>query len=312
MIKVSVIIPVFNTRKYVEEAVQSILNQTLKEIEVIIIDDGSTDNSAEILEYMALLDSRIILFRQENKGPSVSRNRGIEQAIGEYIYFMDSDDILETEALALCYQKCKKEELDFVFFDAEIFGKDLLSFDYKRTDQLKEGVYTGRALLEFMLTKKIYRSSVCLNLIKRAYIQSHTLQFLPDIIHEDELYSFSLYIHAQRVSFISRAFYKRRVREESIMTRQFSLRNTTSYFIVLQHIIKKRDEENKDMIDQLIRYIINPVIYNSASLRLTERLKITQTCIKQGFLPYIRSKNLLVLVFPWLINLKGYLKKWRK
>ena len=89
--KVSVIIPVYNTAPYLHEALSSITRQTLQELEIIIVNDGSTDGSGEIIREVAETDGRIKVFEQENQGQSVARNVGLEQATGEYIYFMDSD-----------------------------------------------------------------------------------------------------------------------------------------------------------------------------------------------------------------------------
>ena len=117
-IKVSVVIPVYNTEKYVRQAVESVMYQSLKELEIIVVDDGSTDKSLSIVEKLGDTDKRIQIYTQANQGQSIARNRGISHAHGEYIYFMDSDDLLEEDALELCYHKCKEEKLDFVFFDA--------------------------------------------------------------------------------------------------------------------------------------------------------------------------------------------------
>lgn len=113
--KVSVIIPVYNTCNYVQEALESICRQTLTDLEIIVIDDGSTDGSREVIDKIAATDSRIQVYGQTNQGLSVTRNEGLKYAVGEYIYFMDSDDLLEPDALELCYNKCIAEALDFVF-----------------------------------------------------------------------------------------------------------------------------------------------------------------------------------------------------
>ena len=126
--KVSVIIPVYNTELFVEEAIKSVLNQTLTDIEVIVVNDGSTDNSLKVIERLANTDSRIKKITQENQGQSVARNLGLNIAKGEYIYFMDSDDILKKDTLACCYKTCNEEQLDFVFFDALNFGSENISF----------------------------------------------------------------------------------------------------------------------------------------------------------------------------------------
>ena len=104
--KVSVIIPVYNTAPYLHEALESITMQTLKELEIIIVNDGSTDGSGEIIREAARKDERIKVYEQENQGQSIARNVGLDHAIGEYIYFMDSDDLLELNALKICYYYC--------------------------------------------------------------------------------------------------------------------------------------------------------------------------------------------------------------
>ena len=102
-VKVSVIIPVYNTELYVRQTIQSILGQTLYDIEIITVNDGSTDNSLSILSELAKQDNRIKIFTHSNQGLSVSRNVGIEKASGEFIYFMDSDDLLDHDTLEICY-----------------------------------------------------------------------------------------------------------------------------------------------------------------------------------------------------------------
>ena len=114
--KVSIIIPVYNTESFVEEAILSILNQTLSETEVIVVDDGSTDSSLEIIKTLADTDSRIKVFSQRNQGQSVARNLGLSIVKGEYIYFMDSDDILEKRHLSMLLQKMQRRTIGFCLF----------------------------------------------------------------------------------------------------------------------------------------------------------------------------------------------------
>ena len=93
MKKVSVIIPIYNVEDYIEECLVSVLNQTLKEIEIICVDDGTKDSSMEIVERYAKEDDRIVIIHRENGGLSAARNTGLEAATGEYVYFLDSDDL---------------------------------------------------------------------------------------------------------------------------------------------------------------------------------------------------------------------------
>lgn len=219
---VSVIIPLYNTEEFVEEAVRSIMCQTLREIEIIVINDGSTDNSLSIIKRLADEDKRIRIYTQYNQGPSVTRNKGYEYTQGKYVYFMDSDDYLEPEALETCYIKCERQALDFVFFDADILNKEKhknISLNYQRKDCTNpELVYQGPYILKLLIDHKAYSPSPCLNFIRREYLTEIQLDFLPGIIHEDQLFTCLLYLQAQRVSSIHKDFFKRRLREDSIMT----------------------------------------------------------------------------------------------
>lgn len=119
--KVSIIIPVYNTQQYLSQCLDSVLNQTLKEIEVICIDDGSTDESPKILKSYAIKDSRLKVITQKNSGAAACRNNGINAAQGEYLWFVDSDDWAETNACELAYKQAKKDNADILIFDANVW-----------------------------------------------------------------------------------------------------------------------------------------------------------------------------------------------
>lgn len=313
--KVSVIIPVYNTGEYVEEAVRSIMNQTLSEIEIIILDDGSTDHSSSIIKKLALEDHRIIFYLQENQGPSRTRNKGISIASGDYIHFLDSDDLLASETFELCYEACVNNDLDFVFFDANSFSEEGVFssvFDYHRTYLFEaKNVYSGNEMLETMLEKKVYRASACLNFIKREFIIQSQLTFYPDIIHEDELFTSQLYLYAQRVSCIQRTFYLRRFRKGSIMTTKFAHKNIEGYLTIMGELksLSLKNEKFKTVIDKLIIYILNPAIYNSRELSMNLRMKVLLYCIQHKYMYYIKLKNVIVLMFPFLIGIKSVIRK---
>lgn len=114
--KISIIIPVYNVKEYIKETIESIYNQTFKEFEVILVDDESTDGTYEILQDYEKKFKEIKLFRQKNSGPSVARNKGLEEAIGDYIVFMDSDDILPTDSLEVRYKTVKAQNADIGIF----------------------------------------------------------------------------------------------------------------------------------------------------------------------------------------------------
>lgn len=313
--KVSVIVPLYNTEKYVIAAIESILEQTLEEIEIIVIDDGSTDDSLRRVARIAAQDTRIRLFTKKNEGPSEARNMGLEIAKGQYIYYMDSDDLLERDALKVCYERCEKNDLDFVFFDATAFKEDLsesLNDYYTRSAILKEEtIYTGVEVLSLLMDVNLYRSAVWLCFVRRQYLDNINLRFFPRIIHEDELYSGILHIQAKRVEYVAQPFFRRRIRPHSITSNKFSTKNMVCYYVVISELRKYANRENgkhKPIIDKLCAYILNPAIYRASAFSLHERLDQLQYCINTGLMKYVTSKNKLLLLFPFLIKAKTLLK----
>lgn len=308
-IKVSIIIPVYNTGKYVREAVESVMRQSLKELEIIVINDGSTDESLKILKEISVTDSRVQIYTQINRGLSQARNAGISHAHGEYVYFMDSDDLLEEDAMELCYHKCEEEKLDFVFFDAQSFRdgnvRNAPALNYKRTDKLENKVYTGTEALELQLKERIYTPSVCLNFIRRLFLEEIRLQFYPGIIHEDQLFTTLLYLQAGKTACIKRAFFQRRIRENSIMTRKFAYRNMEGYFIVTQKILDFRKQtarhRTKAIIDLYLSQMLNAAVWQAHSLKISERFRITWLCL-YNYGKYVSARTIGILLFKSLLT----------
>ena len=113
---VSIVIPVYNIGKYLEKCLDSVVAQTFPDIEIIVVNDGSTDNSPEIIAQYADKDSRIVVIDKSNEGLAYARKSGIEAARGTYIYHLDGDDYLELDAIELLYRKAKEEDADMVVF----------------------------------------------------------------------------------------------------------------------------------------------------------------------------------------------------
>ena len=118
MVKISVIIPIFNTRKFLNKCLDSLLNQSLTDIEIICVDDGSTDNSLKILKSYANKDDRVKVLTRENNGAGAARNLGLKYVNGKYILFVDSDDWFEEDGLKLLYDKAEQLNVDILLFDS--------------------------------------------------------------------------------------------------------------------------------------------------------------------------------------------------
>ena len=142
---ISVIMPVFNTIQYLEQAIESVLYQTYLDWELILVDDGSSDGSGEMCDYYVKKDCRICVIHQENKGLSGARNTGMKFATGEYIQFLDSDDWLYPGTLKTVYEAAISSDSDMVIFDAQYEG-DNYSWHEKST--IPDGLYDSKTILE--------------------------------------------------------------------------------------------------------------------------------------------------------------------
>lgn len=251
--KVTVVIPVYNVEKYLSKCLDSVEQQTLKEIEVVCIDDGSPDNSINILRDYANRYSNIKIIRQENGGLSAARNTGIKYASGDYIHFLDSDDTIKQNAYEELYSRAAKDDLDILFFDAEpIYETTDLK---KKYPWYKTGYSSKKGDNEIMIGRDFYinsvnagtfRVSACLYLIKASFIRQKNLVFKEGIVHEDNLFTNICVMQAERVGYIDFPFLNRLVRAGSISVSYVEFRHAYGYFasfIGLYHFINREIQD---------------------------------------------------------------------
>lgn len=303
-IKISVIIPLYNTEKFISQTVRCIMNQSLHDLEIIIINDGSTDNSLEVITNLAKQDSRIRIISQNNKGVSASRNIGLNLAKGEYIYFMDSDDLIAEEALKVCYHECINRNLDFITFDAESFisESNIINVPYLLYDRSKSldsyTTYVGIQGLDIQIKNKCYTPSVCLLMIKKTFLISNSIYFYEGIIHEDQLFTTRAYMEANAVGYIPRKYFSRRLRADSIMTSSFNWKNIVGYLTVFRELYgcyAKRTEKYK-LVNRFLYQMMNAVIYNAHTLPPIDRIRLFRLCIFTNLRNYVSIHSKLVLL----------------
>ena len=272
--RVSVIIPVYNVEKYLRECLDSIVNQTLREIEIICVDDGSTDGSPEILREYGEKDCRITIISQENRGISSARNHGADIASGEYFYFMDGDDILERDALFRLYQLSEEKSLDVLYFDGESFfeteelkeiKKNYITYYARKGDYSR--VMTGPQMLHEMIAMDEYRSSLCLQFISSVHYRQENLRFEEGIIGEDNIFTFQCIMPAHRVYHMKEAFFHRRVRGNSVMTSAGKFEQVYGFFagyLAIERAFRDNqlNQEDAEGLSMLVRM----------RLRLTRKL----------------------------------------
>ncbi|MBE6453854.1 MAG: glycosyltransferase [Alphaproteobacteria bacterium] len=180
MSKISVIVPVYNVEQYLPQCLDSIINQTYKNLEIICVDDGSPDNSGKILDEYAKKDKRIKVIHQENGGLSVARNTGLDNATGEWVSFIDSDDYIALDFYENLISAANKSDTDVVQCGHSVFSTQIdKTFSYK--SKIVEGFVN--------IIKNLKRGYVWNKLWKRELIESNNLRFYPKIYIEDILFS---------------------------------------------------------------------------------------------------------------------------
>lgn len=234
---VSVIIPVFNSARWLHECLLSVLGQSEVSLEVICVNDGSTDDSLRILNEYATSDPRVLVVTRPNGGLSASRNTGLELASGRYTVFLDSDDYWKSDDLSALVAKADTNSLDVLLFDAESFfepGVTEANFNAYATYYERKRSYsspvTGIEMIVSLRRAKEYRPSACLYLTKTQLLKTAELRFIRGIAHEDNPFTFALLLNATRVAHVNQAFYARRVRPGSIMTAGSAERSMRGYF----------------------------------------------------------------------------------
>lgn len=214
MVKVSVIIPVYNAEDYLKESIDGILNQTLDDIEVLCVDDGSVDNSLKILEEIAEKDKRVKYIHQENQGGGAARNHALPHATGKYLYFMDADDIIDKNALKECYDIMEEKNPDFVIFQAKNYAEDTGEYfeteDYTMSEvaeAVRGKIFNWRDLGDLLF--KVSVTPWC-KFYNREFVMSTNAQFAEGLIFHDNIFFFDMLFYAERIYFYEKFLYTRR------------------------------------------------------------------------------------------------------
>lgn len=296
--KVSVIIPVFNVDSYLGKCLDSVCNQTLKDIEIICINDGSTDNSFNILQNYAKKDKRFFIINQKNHGVSYSRNAGFRRAKGKYIYFLDSDDYITTDCLEILANTMESDNLEIVLFNAKVFGDAGVDEErlirekkfYKRVHDYP-AMCSGEELFQLIKKNQEYVVPVSTKMFERDFLKKRELLFYEGIIHEDELYTFQCMLLALRAGYVNKQLYFRRVRNNSIMDIKQSeemIFSVYSCFICLKEMVRfclKKDfqEQNRDAVFSNIERMASICRHRYGALDEDGRAKVLEMAGKDKF-----------------------------
>lgn len=323
MIKVSIIVPVYNTAKYLRKCLNSLVNQTLKEIEIIIVNDGSSDESEKIAKYYSEnYPDKVRYFSQDNSGVGAARNKGIENANGEYIGFVDSDDYVELNMFEKMYEDAQRNNSDIVIC---LHKNEKYPVELKQSSDSKKDVKKIKAMFG--------NTSVCNKLYRKSCIKE--LRFRPHVWYEDVDFGIKAIFKARDISFINEELYHYVFRNGSIMNNdniQKNLDILSSFNEVLLYI--ENNQEYKKYIDEIEYLAINHIllyaivrILNSKSNK--NKLKVIKELIKNfknkfknyknnKYLNLLRKKHKLIFILitnncmfavKFLFKLKRLLEK---
>lgn len=224
--KISIIVPVYNVEKYLQRCINSLIDQTLKDIEIILVDDESPDNCPRLCDNYAKSNDRIKVVHKRNEGLGYARNSGLDVATGEYVMFVDSDDTIETDSCEQFYNAAKAYDADIVTGN---FNNEVSSGKWKKTEQ-PEGlqILKGNEVYHYMLdmiasapcinAERLYPVSVCITCIKRALIESIGLRFKSErqVASEDTIFKAILLKHTQILVRLPYAFYFYHINDSSL------------------------------------------------------------------------------------------------
>ena len=203
---ISIIVPVYNQEKYLSRCLDSILNQTYKNLEIVCVDDKSTDGSTEIIKHYVQKDSRIVYYRNTGKGVSSARNYGIERANGEYIGFVDSDDFIQPQMYEFMLRAMQENDCEMVACGYErVDGTNYRSFDYSARE-CRTSEFVDMYNFDKIIKNEMILSSACTKLIKKDFLQKYG-RFGNYTVGEDTVFCAGLWVHSKKAILVDLPLY---------------------------------------------------------------------------------------------------------
>ena len=284
---VSVIVPVYNVEQYLPQCLDSIVNQTLKNIEIICVNDSSTDNSLNILNHYAEKDPRIKVVTQPNGGAGAARNRGLSLAAGKYLSFLDSDDFFEPDMLELAYNKAVCDKADFVVFQSDQYYTDRKEFVSVPWTLREKEIPPYTPFNHRQMTDNIFKVFVGWawdKLYDREFVEKNHLRFQEQRTSNDMLFVFSGVAVAKRISVVKKilAHQRRDAKDSLSKTRENSWYCFYDALSVLRDRLKSEglyDELEKDYIN----YALHFSLWNIRTLTEPTRSRLIEKMKAQWF-----------------------------
>lgn len=251
MTKVSIIVPVYNVELYIDKCLESLINQSMKDIEIILIDDGSTDNSGKICDSYAIKDKKVKVIHKNNRGLSNSRNCGLDIAKGEYISFVDSDDFIHPQMIEILYKTIISNNGDIVICDFQrIYENNNIKFKQYKTEQNIK-IYNNIEALNELYSKNVVKFVIAWNkLYKRELFIN--LRYREKKFHEDEFIIHELLYRSNKVIDIPLQLYFYLQRQDSIMGAKFSVKRLDGLDAYRERIHFFQEKHEKELLKKAV------------------------------------------------------------
>lgn len=265
--ELSIIVPIYNVEDYLEECLKSLYNIKNIKLEIILVNDGSKDNSFKIMEkFKEIYPEKTVLINKENGGLSSARNAGMKAAVGEYISFIDSDDFIDVGEFEKFFKEGQKDKLDVMVGNMRYYTPEKTGDSLFRSDIIKNsGIVNGIDFFWNLFQKpKCFREEVVDDIYKREFLVKNNIWFNENIVHEDSEFTPLVYLKAEKVKYIDRAFYFYRQRTGSIMNKvsEKSIVSLESicekFFIECKNLDSKK---GKEVLSSLILSFYSGVVY---------------------------------------------------
>lgn len=250
--KISIIVPVYNVEKYLKKCLDSLVNQKYTNYEIVIVNDGSTDNSQDIIDkYIKKYPKLIKSYKKKNGGLSSARNYGINKSTGDYLLFVDSDDYLQTNSLKLLSEKLVKEKSDIIVFDINTVYPNYSIVKKTMTDEDNVKRYI------------VGEPSACNKLVKKDIFINNNIKFMENVFYEDLATMPLLALYTDKISFLNKPLYNYVQRENSIMNQTKCNPKMFTLFQVIDYITEKFNGK----YDEELEYLYITHLLRTASMR---------------------------------------------
>lgn len=291
---ISIIVPVYNVEKFLPKCIDSLVNQTFRDIEIIFVNDGSTDNSLQVINDAALKDDRIIVFSQENKGQGAAKNYALSVAKGEYVMFLDPDDWYEYNTVEIAYMTAKNNNAQAVHYNRreldESTGKLLRNTNLKerflflyKYDLGKNPYYNYKDVkrrcfhsFDMAVPNRIYLTK---------FLKDNNIHFSQGRFAEDWLFTIGVLLKADKIFFVDKILYNYLIRKRSTshtyhkdVMRIFDIVNEIKKFLIINDMYEELEEEYKDFklaqfnyVDKLIPFYLRPLFTFKCIRNLTRK-----------------------------------------